>query len=143
MQPVVLVAFLSDSCPHCTHFKPVLQGLAQAGIPIIEQNAQRDRQAVQQWGVTGFPATFICRSEPEGLRVLGRVDGAAAADAMVNTVRAAAADEVGQVKPHLVQSPQQPNANTTQGYPGHTGRLPMQVPPMHAMPPGTGHPYGM
>lgn len=150
MQPVVLIAFVKDGCPHCTTIKPILQGLAQAGISIVEQNASRDRQAVQQWRVTGFPACFICRSEPQGLRILGRLDGAQSPDAFMGAVRAAAQDDVGQVQPHLAP----PTGNgggapgNTQGFPQGvpqtTGRLPMQIPPQHAMPQGGygSRPYG-
>lgn len=139
MQPVILVSFFRDACPHCRNFKPVLDALAQQGVQILPVDASRDRATAQQWGVQGVPCTFICRPEGQGLRVLGKIEGSASPDATVAVVRSAAADEVGQVKAAPGAANAAP-AQTAAGYPMMVPGLPMHQQPQvfTSQPPGPG-----
>lgn len=68
----VLLDFYSDSCPPCRQMMPVVAQLESAGYPVQKINVSHQRQAAQQYGVSGVPC-FILVSDG---RIVDRVVGA-------------------------------------------------------------------
>ncbi len=72
---LVLLDFWSPSCGPCMQMKPTVQSLINAGYPIRQIDASRERQLVEQYRVTHLPCFIMLAGGQEVERIVGATSG--------------------------------------------------------------------
>jgi len=72
---LLLLNFWSPTCGPCMQMKPVVQALINAGYPIRQIDASRDRHLVEQYRVTHLPCFIMLAGGQEVERLVGSTSG--------------------------------------------------------------------
>ena len=68
---IVLLEFMSKSCPHSQKVEPVVQQLLSQGVPIRKIDADMEQQLTQQFHVKELPTFILLVDQQEVERVVG------------------------------------------------------------------------
>lgn len=72
---LVLLSFWSPTCGPCMQMKPVVQALINAGYPIRQIDASRERHLVEEHRVTHLPCFIMLAGGQEVERIIGATSG--------------------------------------------------------------------